>query len=140
MDSTDGLDAIKAMTDKIARLRAGEEEGYRANALPTAGQLLHRLHALPTAERLHLLEVLVAAGAEGHFCRLGLHAETLEDLRKQVMDSWSILGRIGRACRDTDDQGRIDARSVAELLPAGLRPQAAPAPVNSPGKPFAGSR
>ena len=108
------------MKDEVARLREGEEDGYVAGTVPTAGQLLKRLHDAEPAARMEYLESLIGTVEMARRCQLDQHDAIMEEGRQTLLSVWGILNKISEMCRDSKD-GKISTEEIIAIMPESLR-------------------
>lgn len=117
---------------EIAGLRAGGEDGWRPELVPTAGQWWMKLLGLPVEERIRMLAFILERGEdgskcllEGHLGELGYRHQALTEMSRSALE-WRTSRRLisGYIVRLREDgvnlvpQGRV-ASSLEDFLNAG---------------------
>lgn len=123
-------DDLDDLHDELARLRAGEEDGWDPLAAPTPGQWIARWNSLHPSERLQWAQAIIRDADTARHCRFEGHQEQL------VMDNkaWLRLARVRDVIADMEQI--TGARQWARILRRavdGEEPAPAPAGTEETG-------
>jgi hypothetical protein len=73
------MDRAARAEAEVARLRAGEEDGWDPACHPTPGQWIKRYNDATPEKRLDYVTRLTAAAEQGHNCGMSLHEERVQE-------------------------------------------------------------
>jgi len=119
------LNTVHDLTEKIKKLRAGEQPGSQEGAEPTPGQWWGRLLDMDEKNRIRTLGRILSSATEGMQCSVQMHKDDLarqgEILARMAEQNrqWNTARRLITTYVGTlrkDQKGAIERGTVADRL------------------------
>lgn len=119
------LNTVHDLTEKIKKLRAGEQPGSQEGAEPTPGQWWGRLLDMDEKNRIRTLGRILSSATEGMQCSVQMHKDDLarqgEILARMAEQNrqWNTARRLITTYVGTlrkDQEGAIERGTVADRL------------------------